>query len=235
MMKKIHLSFILLLLCVFLLPASGPLLSASLPVVGYYYGDDSQGDSLTFMINTGNLMELSNGVWTGNSVPDITITENEAIPENGYVYDAFSWSLTGRYTGTVKIKFTFWCLEASFLRGGNTYYTIPSHHEYLLYLPAGAAMSIVKGESTLNMAGNNLKGFKDTSGIWEQKNTPYISGVAESTLISKGYVKYITYTGTFDGGVGESGNVRLRITRVNALAELIQYHGTVRVEITTGT
>ena len=76
---------------------------------------------------------------------------------------------------------------------------------------------------------------QDTSGIWEQKNTPYISGVAESTLISKGYVKYITYTGTFDGGVGESGNVRLRITRVNALAELIQYHGTVRVEITTET
>ena len=110
MMKKTALSVMLILLCIFLLPASGPLPSASLPVVGYYYGDDSQGDSLTFMINTSNLMELSDDIWSSNSVPDISMTENEAIPENGYVYDVFNWSLTGRYTGTVKIKFTFLCL-----------------------------------------------------------------------------------------------------------------------------
>ena len=121
-------------------------------------------------------------------------------------------------------------------RGNNTIYTIPSHHEYLLYLTQGSRLSIVKNESTLNKAENNLKGFADNAkGIWES-NTPYISGVAEQTLIGKGYVKYMTYSGTgYDGPVDESGTVRLRITKLNALAGSFTYRGTVRVEITTGT
>lgn len=225
----------MLLLAVFLLPASDPIRSETLNVNGFYYGDDTQGDNLSFRVNQIELVSMDDGDWSTHSAPGISISENEEIPENGYVYDVCTWSLAGKYTGTLKIKFTVWALEASFTRGNTTYYTIPSHHEYLIYPSLGNTMTIVnnKAESTLNQAGNNLKGFADSQKVLES-TTAYVSGKSESTLISKGYLKYITYTGTYDGLVDESGTLRLRITRVNAIAGLTTYHGTVRVEITAG-
>lgn len=237
-MRKFLFAAVLLLFPAMLF-ASVTAASASLPVNGFYYGDPEAQGMLSFKINQNELLSMtddgSGEEWTNLPISDVVINESEPMPEQAYAYDVFTWSLTGRYTGNLKIKFTFWALEASMTRGNNTIYTIPSHHEYLLYLTQGSRLSIVQNESTLNGAKNNLKGFADTQGIWESNN-PYISGVAEQTLISKGYVKYMTYSGTgYSGPVDESGRVRLRVTRLNALAGTFSYRGTVRVEITTGT
>jgi len=234
-MRKLLFSAVLLLFPAMLF-ASVTAASASLPVSGFYYGEAGQQAMLSFKINQSELLSMTGDEWTNLPISDVVINESEPMPEQAYAYDVFTWSLTGRYTGNLNIKFTFWALEASMTRGNNTIYTIPSHHEYLLYLTQGSRLSIVKNESTLNKAENNLKGFADNAtGIWES-NTPYISGVAEGTLISKGYVKYMTYSGTgYSGTVDESGRVRLRVTRLNALAGTFSYRGTVRVEITTGT
>ena len=233
-MRKLLFAAVLLLFPA-MLSASVNSASARLPVNGFYYGEEGQQSTLSFKINQSELLSMTGDEWTNLPISDVVINESEPMPEQAYAYDVFTWSLTGRYTGNLKIKFTFWALEASMTRGNNTIYTIPSHHEYLLYLTQGSRLSIVQNESTLNGAKNNLKGFADTQGIWESNN-PYISGVAEQTLINKGYVKYMTYSGTgYDGPVDESGRVRLRVTRLNALAGTFSYRGTVRVEITTGT
>ena len=234
-MRKLLFAAVLLLFPAMLF-ASVNSASARLPVNGFYYGEAGQQAMLSFKINQSELLSMTGDEWTNLPISDVVINESEPMPEQAYAYDVFTWSLTGRYTGNLKIKFTFWALEASMTRGNNTIYTIPSHHEYLLYLTQGSRLSIVKNESTLNQAGNNLKGFANNDkGIWES-NTPYISGVAEQTLIGNGYLKYLTYSGTgYDGPVDESGRVRLRVTRLNALAGSFTYRGTVRVEITTGT